>query len=96
MLRRRLKFLYQKLTRGFSDQVTWNLGDEIAKFTLPRIKRYRELVVDPKCVAGHPYQISYGEWIEILDKIIYSMDCTVKEFNGEENSSGILTWCIIG
>ena len=78
---RRIRFLYQKLTRGFSDKETWNLDYEIAKFALPRVKRFREFTLNEDCVAGHPGRISYDEWIEILDTIIYALDCTTKEYD---------------
>lgn len=46
LVRRYWRHWYQWLTRGFSDQETWALDYEIAKFTLPRLKRYKEIASD--------------------------------------------------
>jgi len=35
--------LLQRLTRGWDDSDTWSLDVSVAKFLLPRLKRYREL-----------------------------------------------------
>jgi hypothetical protein len=40
---RRLRFLWQRLTRGFDDSVTWDLDGIFVKFILPRLKRFREI-----------------------------------------------------
>lgn len=37
------RFLYQRLTRGFDDSVTWNLDSEFATFMLPRLERFIQL-----------------------------------------------------
>lgn len=80
---RMFKFFWQRRTRGWDDSDTWDLSYPIAKFTLPRIKRYREFVVDENCVAGHPGEMTHKEWIEILDKIIYSLDWRIREHDLE-------------
>jgi hypothetical protein len=38
-----LKFWWQRRTRGWDDSVTWNLDTTIARFALPRLRRFREL-----------------------------------------------------
>lgn len=65
---RSAKHFLQKCTRGFSDKDTWNIDVTVAKFVLPRLKRFKELT------NGHPHEITWEEWIEILDKIIYSFE----------------------
>lgn len=40
---RELKFFKQKITRGFSDKQLWNLDVTLAKFLLPRFKRYLKI-----------------------------------------------------
>jgi len=73
-----IKHLWQIITRGFSDVDTWSLDYTIAKFALPRLKVFK---------------INHGEWVpsslkgidqwnEILDKIIFAMEITTKEFDG--------------
>jgi hypothetical protein len=83
----RIKFLFQKITRGYSDRETWDLGWEVANFVSPRIKRLKELnngipgtVID----GSHPeglkedsdeYHDYYKKkWDETLDKIAEAMD----------------------
>lgn len=43
LLSRELKFFKQKITRGFSDKQLWNLDVTLAKFLLPRFKRYLKI-----------------------------------------------------
>jgi len=69
---RRLNFLYQKITRGFSDDVTWDIHCDISKFVLPRLKRYKELT------NGYPGGLDEQQWNEILDKMIYAFERIVK------------------
>lgn len=40
---RSLRFFVQRRMRGWDDSATWDLDYEIARFALPRFKRYREL-----------------------------------------------------
>jgi hypothetical protein len=54
----------QRRTRGFDDTETWALDAVIAKFLIPRLKRFKELHF---C---HPPQISMEQWDEILQKMI--------------------------
>ena len=42
--RRFWRHLYQRIIRGFDDGETWSLDYNIIKFTLPRLKRFREIV----------------------------------------------------
>ena len=76
-MRRKLKFLYQRIVRGWDDSETWSLDYTIAKFTLPRLKRFKELN------GSYPHQLSMKEWDAILDDIIY-----VFEAYKEDNIDG--------
>lgn len=71
------RFVWQKLTRGWSDKETWNLEYEIAKFALPRLKRFKEVT------NGYPGDLSEELWDEILDKMIFSLEYITKEFDLE-------------
>lgn len=42
-VKRWFRFLYQRVTRGFSDRDTWNLDVTFAEFMLPRLERFMEL-----------------------------------------------------
>ena len=64
--------------QDFSDEETWSLDVEIAKFIAPRLRRYREV---SKC---HPAHMKPSEWRKVLDKMIRGFDLIVKE-NAEYN-----------
>lgn len=65
-------FTYQKLTRGFSDRVTWNLDKDISKFILPRLKRFKELN------NGFPVGLTTEQWDEYLDKMILAFEINMR------------------
>ena len=53
---------------------TWNLDWAIAKFTLPRLIRFKEVT------NGYPGHLeSMEQWYEILDKIIAAFTIIVKD-----------------
>jgi len=68
LFKRKIKHFYQKRTRGFSDDETWSLYTNIAKYTLPRLKRFKKLKF---C---HPSCIVYEEWNAILDDMIFAIN----------------------
>jgi hypothetical protein len=54
----------QREERGFDDTETWALDATIAKFVLPRLKRFKELHI---C---HPSSITMEEWDCIIQQMI--------------------------
>jgi len=61
----------QREERGFDDTELWNLDATIAEFILPRLKRFRDIVV------GYPGNLnSQDEWYAILDKMIKALEIT--------------------
>lgn len=62
------EYLLQRLQRGFDDTETWNLNSVIARFVLPRLKRFKEVN------SGYPMNMTYEEWNEIIDKMIWSFE----------------------
>jgi len=68
------KYWWQRRTRGWDDSVTWNLDKDIAKFVLPRLRRFKEI----KC--GY-HGDSEEEWDETLDKMIYGLQRLSDEFD---------------
>lgn len=74
-------FGYQKITRGFSDDICWNLSNEISRWILPRLKRYKELS------SGIPYDLSEEEWENDLDTMIKAFSLHSQEYDdgGEMN-----------
>jgi hypothetical protein len=84
--KRSIKFLWQRLIRGFDDSDTWSLDHTIAIFALPRLKRYIEITDGRFHING----LSNDEWLEILNEIkwlfeqyqngnIYSFDRKLNE-----------------
>lgn len=65
---RNIKFLYQRLTRGFDDSETWDLDNTFRKWIVPRLKRLKEIQ------NGYPPQLTEEKWDEIIDKIIEGFD----------------------
>lgn len=44
--KREIEFTKQRLERGFDDSEIWSLRDAIARFIIPRLKRYEEIAQD--------------------------------------------------
>ena len=63
-MRRKIKFFWQRLTRGFDDSETWSLDYTFFNWLLPRLKRFREVS------CAHPCDMTYEEWIKELDDAI--------------------------
>ncbi len=66
--KRGFKYAFQKFFRGWDDGDTWNLDLALAKLILPRLKRFKELNI------GYPSDMSFEEWNETIDKMIYSFE----------------------
>lgn len=67
--RYKIKWFFQRLFRGYSDIELWNLDDSIIKFTLPRLKAFRDQT------QGYPSNIdTFEEWQAILDEMIWAME----------------------
>jgi len=71
----KLKGLYQKVTRGFSDDITWDLDRQLAVWLLPRLKRFKELN------NGYPDHLTPQEWDNKLTLIIESLESIVHDQN---------------
>lgn len=82
LVKRRIKYLWQRLTRGWDDSDTWSLDSTIAEFVLPRLIRFKELN------NGHPGNLTWDEWNNILDDMIWSMQAIVddKQYNYDKET----------
>ena len=73
----RIKYFFQRRTRGWDDSELWNLDHVIAKFIVPRLKEFK------KC---KPYFQESREvpdsknWNNILDKIIWSFEFVLTNY----------------
>lgn len=63
----------QRIKRGFDDSETWDLTGTVVKFTLPRLKRYKEI-----SIALLNGTISEEESNKILNKMILAMELIIK------------------
>lgn len=70
----RIQYLFQWIRNGFPDSQVWNLDHSIAKYTLPRLKRLKEIQ------HGMPGDLSMKEWNSIIDKMITAFDKIVKGY----------------
>lgn len=67
-IKRNLHFFWQKKRHGFSDKETWSLYTNIAKYTLPRLKRFKELHFD-----SLP-DLDFDQWNTVLDDMIFAIN----------------------
>ena len=66
---REKEFAKQRKTRGFDNSETWALYESIAKFTLPRLKCFRQIT------CGYPMEFDSDEpWNTILDQMIQAFE----------------------
>jgi len=73
VLIRSVKFFWQRLTRGWDDSETWCLDAHLAKWLLPRLKRFKEV----NC--GYPPSLTSDKWDEKIDDIIFAMERVANE-----------------
>lgn len=79
--KRSIKFLYQRLTRGFDDSITWNLDARLAEHILPRLKRFKGITI-----AYPPELSSWDEWQVVLDKMIFALEWHSADCSERDNS----------
>jgi hypothetical protein len=73
---RNIKYWFQRRTRGWSDDETWNLNYEFILWSNSRFKKYREQAV--KMVDLEYYKFEYKDKIytqlQVIDRIIELTD----------------------
>lgn len=70
LAKRSLHFVWQRITRGWSDDETWNLDHAMCTWLLPRLRRFRELGT-----GSYPGRLeTCEEWEAILDHIIWAVE----------------------
>lgn len=70
------RYVKQLEMDGFCTPETWSLYNVIAEFTLPRLKRFREVT------AGYPGCFeNIEEWYDVLDQIIFAFEWVEKYDN---------------
>ena len=68
LIPRNIRFLFQIITRGWCDADTWSLDHTIAKFTLPRLKRFKQLKCGSPCGKDGE---AIKNWDEIIDELTF-------------------------
>ncbi len=76
-VKRWLQHRVQKLTKGYSDDETWDLDYTLAEFLLPRLKRFKQLN------TGHPMGMTEAEWEQYLDDMIWALQFHQDEKNAD-------------
>lgn len=77
------EFAKQRKKFGFDDTELWNLEATIAKFTVPRLKRYKE-----KFASAHiPHGLMLEEWYKIIDDMIYMFEKTIDDIDRSSNAT---------
>ena len=71
-IKRRVRFWWQRKTRGWDDSETWGLDHFLAAMIGPRIARLKELNNGYPCEIAAGYGDDEGpkKWDEILDKMV--------------------------
>lgn len=72
-IKRDVKFLFQRLRRGWDDGETFSLDHSLAKLVAPRLKRFKEITI------AHPPDLSEKEWADELDKMIAAFEFAASE-----------------
>ena len=72
-LRRRIKFCYQRLTRGFDDRDLWSLDVTIAKFVLPRLRVFKDIH------KGYPGELDSNKWDSTITTMIEAFEEIVSD-----------------
>lgn len=63
-----IKYLFQKIFKGYSDRDLYDLDLTIIDFVLPRLRRFKKMAR-----TGHPSELkNMKTWDAILDKIIHA------------------------
>ena len=65
----RIKYLFQRLFRGYSDRDVFDLGATILDFAYPKVKAFIKM---EKC--GYPCSLDKDKWDETLKKIELAFD----------------------
>ena len=79
-----IKWFFQRLFRGYSDNETWNIDITVCQYMLPRLKALLDRRSDPRTCISHPGELkSPMEWDKILNKILFSVEMTANDNKDE-------------
>lgn len=78
--KRAARFSRQRKARGWDDSDTWSLDHVIAKFAVPRLQRFKELMI---C---HPGSMTMAQWEATIEDMIYGLqrsECEIGELDDQ-------------
>ena len=78
LIKRSLRHLWQRIRWGFDDSDLWSLDTTIAKFVLPRLKRFRDVS------GGYPGcdgMATEEDWNVAMDEMIFAMQVVIDDGN---------------
>lgn len=76
IIKRNIKYWFQRRTRGWSDDETWNLNYEFIKWINSRFKKYKELASKIVDLENHKFTYKRKKYtqLELIDKVIELSD----------------------
>lgn len=75
-----VKFFFQRMFRGYSDDEVWDLDNAILRFTLPRLKKLRETTQSFPCnFIEENTEEGWDKWKVMLDKMIHAIELKLKD-----------------
>lgn len=89
----KIKFAFQRLFYGYADIDLWGLDYCFARYILPRLKAFKKrdrmgypgnLVVNGETSEKEDKK-NIKQWEEILDKMIFSMECIADDYDSWED-----------
>lgn len=80
LVARRIRYICQYFTRGFSDQQLWSFDVTLAEYILPRLIRYKEITNGMPFCKELNRHYTEEEWNTVLEKMIFAMQY-VKELD---------------
>lgn len=75
LMKYRIIKLWQKLTRGYTDEEVWDLKTSISDFIIPRLERLQ------KIRHGYPADLTDEQWQEIISKILRAFYLVKEEYD---------------
>lgn len=81
LIKRKIKYWFQRRIRGWSDDETWDLNYEFMKWVNSRFKQYKKEASKIVELDFHKFKYKRKEYtqIELIDKIIQLSDYVVED-----------------
>lgn len=64
-----IRFVYQRQTRGYSDNELWGLNSSITKYVYPRIKEFARWQGEHGVGTPMEFEHNPAEWLNVLNKM---------------------------